>query len=85
MCVISMVIDAKAYEWDQRYFQIPAIPYPPMPTRQELDEFHRLLARAREYDKKHGEPDCEIEEKKAKLKAMADELGVAIEFVRATP
>lgn len=57
------------------------VPVPMPPTQEELDEFRRLLERGREYDKKHNQPDCELEEKRTKLKRMAEELGVKIDFV----
>ena len=53
----------------------------PLPTQQELDEFRRLLERARKYDKDNGEPDCEMEEKKRRLKLIAEAMGVDISFV----
>jgi hypothetical protein len=86
MCVMSMVMEFKADEWWQRYYVPPPfLTTPPiltpLPTPAEIDEFRRLLDRAREYDKKHGEPDCELEEKRHKLRKMADELGVEIDFV----
>lgn len=46
-------------------------------TDEEIEEFRRLLARAREYDKRNNEPNCEMEEKKQKLRALAKELGIA--------
>lgn len=54
---------------------------PSIPTQEEIDEFRRLLEKAREYDKEHNEPDCEIEEKREKLRKLAVELGVEIDFV----
>lgn len=72
---------------------VPLVPYtPPVPftikpdvpipqiSPAEIEEFRKLLERAREYDKKHNEPDCEIEEKKQKLRELAEQLGVKIEF-----
>ena len=86
MCTVSMIMDARLDDWQRRYpYSVtgPAIPYtqPQLPTQQELDEFRRLLDRAREYDKAHGEPDCELEEKRARIKDLADKLGVKVEFV----
>src|SRR5262245_66368502 len=51
----------------------PQPPHVPMPTQIEIDEFRRLLERAREYDKKYNQPDCEMDEKRDKLKALAKE------------
>lgn len=50
------------------------------PTKEEIDEFYKLLERAKEYDKKHNEPDCELEEKKELLRALALKLGIEIQF-----
>lgn len=87
-----MVIDSKTDDWFRRYWPpqpyvipplppVSPVPTVPFPTALEIEEFRRLLDRAREYDKRHGEPNCELEEKKQKLKDMADKLGVDIAFV----
>ena len=69
---------------------IPSTPWPPparppvnMPTQAEVDEFHRLLARARKYDAEHNEPDCELEEKRQLLLKLAKELGVELQLTPA--
>lgn len=89
MCVVSMVMDYysdKWYERLQRPLNIPPMPkwppYTPEPrlTEEEVKEFRELLRRAREYDKKNNEPDCELEEKKEKVRKLAEELGVKISF-----
>lgn len=85
MCVYSMIMDHYDDKW-RRLVQSPSPviqlqPIPPaMPSQEEIDEFHRLLERAREYDRKHNQPDCELEEKKRKLQKLADELGIEINF-----
>ncbi len=61
----------------QGYF--PYIP-PNIPTQAEIDEFHALLKKAREYDKRNNEPDCELAEKKQRLQKLAKELGIEIHF-----
>ena len=87
MCTVSMIMDWKENEWARKYYPQPNTNTPPIispvqfPTKDEIDEFRRLLERAREYDKKMGQPDCELESKRNKLKDMAKELGVEIEFV----
>ena len=61
---------------------ITIIPHPVSPiTPAEIEEFRKLLERAREYDRKNNEPDCELEEKRKKLKDLAKDLGVEINFV----
>lgn len=49
--------------------------------RKDIEEFRKLLERAREYDKKNNEPDCELESKKNKVKELAEQLGVKIDFL----
>lgn len=94
MCVYSMIMDHYWDKWKmpQQPVTTPqplptiypyAFPTPPQPiiTPAEIEEFKKLLERAREYDKKHGQPDCELEEKRRKLKDLAETLGVDISFV----
>lgn len=89
MCVVSMIMDHTHEEWNpRRWKMVPEVvpipdhlkPPPPV-TREEIEEFRRLLERAREYDRRHNEPDCELEEKRQKLRDLAKELGVEIDFV----
>lgn len=95
MCTLSMVLDHYNDEWQRRWLQpqpMPAWPYimpvqPSVvpvvvpPTQVEIDEFRRLLERARIYDRENGQPDCELEEKRKKIKDLATQLGVEIDFV----
>lgn len=48
--------------------------------KQFLKDLVELLRDAKKYDEDNGEPDCELDSKKEKLKAIADELGVEISF-----
>lgn len=88
MCAVSMVMDHYADKWQQyprRFepFQNFPPPYtlPPQIPQSEIDEFRKLLERAREYDKKNNEPDCGLDSKKARVKDLADKLGVKIDFL----
>jgi len=85
MCVVSMIMDHYNDEWHRKYpspWDTPKpIQWPNLPTQEEIDELRRLLERAREYDRRNNEPDCELEEKRQKLKELADSLGVKIDFV----
>jgi hypothetical protein len=88
MCVVSMVMDHYSDEWSRRFGTGgtgPVWPFvvttPPTITPQELEEFRRLLDRAREYDKKHNEPDCELASKRERIRKLAAELGVEVDFV----
>lgn len=85
MCVVSMIMDHYWDKWSQPqkpnppdpiYISIPVV----LPTQAEIDEFHKLLERAREYDKRNNEPDCELSEKKERLQKLADELGITIKI-----
>jgi len=87
MCVYSMVLDHVCDCWPKRveaakqfqdYFGLPP---DPAISKQEIEEFRRLLERAREYDRKNNEPDCELEEKKETLRRLAKQLGVEINFL----
>lgn len=88
MCVVSMVVDHYHDKWTKPFEYTPPGPpwlgaptvYPNI-TPAEIAEFRELLRKAREYDKKHNEPACESDEKKARLRKLADELGVKIDFL----
>lgn len=84
MCAISMITDHYIDKWGEINKQnlpyiLPNVLQPKI-TPEEINEFHRLLDRAREYDKKHNQPDCELEEKKQKLIKLSEELGIKISF-----
>ena len=90
MCVVSMIMEHYTEKWDapRRYgdpidYSLPHF-NPPAISPKEVAEFKRLLERAREYDKKHNEPDCELEEKRQALKRVADKLGLDIAFIDKT-
>ena len=85
MCVVSMVMDHYNQKWNeliQQPYQ-PNFPREPAITDAEIREFRTLLARAREYDKRNNEPDCELEAKKQQLLDLAKQLGVEIEIKEA--
>lgn len=89
MCTVSMIYDHFHEKW--KWIEVPKpdltpLVYPPPPpvppiSREEIEEFRKLLERAREYDRKHNQPDCELEEKRQKLKELAETLGVEIAFL----
>ncbi len=84
-----MVSDHYIDKWKEKIEPfVPSSPFAPFvyPTQpqipqEEIDEFKKLLERAREYDRKNNEPDCELEEKKTLLKELAKKLGVEINFL----
>lgn len=58
-------------------FPIPeSVKLPRRITDEEIDELHRWIERAREYDKKYDQEECEMAEKKEKLFKLAEELGI---------
>lgn len=87
MCVVSAVFDRYYDRWNPN--PLPPFPgtdrtitfTPTFPTAEEIAEFRDLLEKARKWDIEHGEPDCEMEEKRKKLLDLADELGVEIDFI----
>ena len=92
MCTVSMIMDHYHDKWEDKLkwqpmpwlpttiWPAPSPPVIPAITKEEIDEFHKLLDRARKYDIEHGEPDCELQSKKDKLKELAAQLGVDITF-----
>jgi hypothetical protein len=49
--------------------------------RREVADMKELLIRAKRYDAENGEPDCELDEKIATLKRVADLVGVSLDDV----
>jgi hypothetical protein len=87
MCVMSMVYDYYQDKWKQP-LQYPIYPtwiipssLPPQLTPEELAEFRKLLERAKKYDEENNQKDCELEEKKKKLRELAAELGAKVDFL----
>ena len=95
MCVVSMIGDffndkrRKTYPWIPQ--QVPT-PTPtiinPAPSQAEFDKLKlevellkELLAKSKEYDEKNNEPDCEIDEKMAKLREIAKLVGIDLDDV----
>jgi hypothetical protein len=88
MCAVSMVMDHYRDKWrplvPQPWETAPSswtLPVPSPISPAEIEEFRRLLERAREYDRKNNEPDCELAEKRDAVKELADRLGVKVDFV----
>ncbi len=94
MCVYSMIADHYRDRWRERKeyqyppatteqfpYQPKVIPFTIQPTitPEEIEEFRKLLERAREYDKRNNEPDCENQEKLDEIIRLAEEAGVGDE------
>ena len=47
--------------------------------KETVEDMKKLLAKAKEYDKKNNEPDCEMEDKVAALKKIAQLVGVDLD------
>lgn len=84
MCVVSMVMDHYNDKWRDYTFTGT---WPPIvsPTKQEFDALKKevedlkaLLARAKKYDADNNEPDCEMEEKIALIRKVAELVGVEL-------
>lgn len=89
MCVMSMVVDHYHDKWKEKIDKQewdrvtqPVLPILPV-TPEEIEDFRKLLERAREYDRKNNQADCEMEDKKRLLKELAAKLGVNIDFIEA--
>jgi hypothetical protein len=85
MCTVSMVMDHYWDKWQPYQPSNPFVPIGVVPlpaiSKEEIEEFRRLLERAREYDKRNNEPDCELAQKRERVKRLAEELGVKIDFL----
>jgi hypothetical protein len=96
MCVVSMVSDHYAEKWRRLPWSepFPVIDWPHSPqaplavTREEFDALKRdvegmkaLLKRAKEYDERNGEPDCEVDEKMDLIRRVAAAVGVDLDDV----
>lgn len=86
MCVVSMVGDHYRDIWDKQQIWDKLSSRPPAVTRAEFDELKRqvaemveLLKRAKAYDERNNEPDCEIDEKMELLRKVAKIVGVDLD------
>lgn len=91
MCVVSMVLDHYQEKW--RLNVSPHVS--PLSTftinpvsreefealKRDVEEMKALLIRAKEYDRRNNEPDCEMAEKVALIKKVAELVGVDISEV----
>lgn len=85
MCTVSMIMEHYREKWEPRLYEwppaFPKLNQEPAITDEEIREFRTLLERAREYDKRNNEPDCELNEKRDAIKRIAKSLGVEISFL----
>lgn len=96
MCVVSMVGDHfndkwRKNEWIQYPYNAP-LGYPPTQIdtvpkhefdalKKEVEDMKALLKRAKEYDERNNEPNCEIEEKMKFLRYVASLVGIDLSDV----
>ena len=88
MCVISMIGDHYRDQWQQQPFTTTPFDWLNMVPRAEFDALKReveqmkaLLIKAKIYDEAHGEPECELAEKVALLRKVAELVGVSLDDV----
>ena len=87
MCTISMIGDHFNDKWNQPYYQqtftnlsfISKQEFDAL--KKEVEDMKQLLIRAKIYDEKNNEPNCEIEEKIETLRKIADLMGVDLNDV----
>ena len=87
MCTVSMIGDHFNDKWKQPPYRqiftnIPDVSRAEFEAlKKEVEEMKALLKRAKEYDEKNNEPNCEIEEKMAMLRKFADAVGIDLDDV----
>jgi hypothetical protein len=95
MCTVSMVADHYRDNFIQRWphpnpihpLSTAAFTIPPVSREEfnalkaEVEDMKKLLLRAKDYDERNGEPHCEMEEKVALLKKVAEAVGVNLDEV----
>lgn len=87
MCSLSVVMDYGIQQWP-KYTAMPEpmifgpIPKsePPGPTKEQFEEFLKLMRAAKRFDEATGQPNCELESKKQIIRDMAKQLGVPVEL-----
>lgn len=86
MCAVSKVMNQFHDRWKPR---VTPPGHPPLPPRnfepairdEEIREFRTLLRRAREYDKRHNQTECQHADKREALLRLAAELGADVSFI----
>lgn len=83
MCVVSMVMDEWAGEWSRYVPNTGNIELPPNPMELAIQAgvYEKMIEAAKEYDKKTGQPNCELDEKRKAIKEIAKQLGVEVAFL----
>lgn len=76
MCSYSMIADHGS-DW-MRHWHSDGNSQRISELERRVADLEQLLAKAKKYDADNGEPNCELEEKKAALRQLAKHLGVEI-------
>jgi hypothetical protein len=93
MCAVSAVGDHYSDKWQQFDLQRIFTYAPNQPTisreefdalRRDVEEMKALLKRAKEYDERTGQPNCEMEDKVALLRKVAKAVGVDLSNIFTT-
>ena len=95
MCVVSIVIDHYRDKWtptftpqepqQQPWYWATTFPNAAVSRaefdalKRDVEELKLLVKRAKEYDERNGEPDCEMDEKVELVRKVAELVGVDIE------
>lgn len=90
MCAVSAVGDGWTRDFNKRFpdwqWQQPAITRQEfLQLKREVEELKKLLEAAKKFDEATGQPDCEMEDKIALLKKIADVVGVDLSSVFGKP
>lgn len=87
MCTVSMIGDYYGEKWGQPDYKwvfdnINNVTRQEFEAlKKEVEDMKELLKRAKIYDEKNNEPDCELEEKMKKLREIANIVGVDIDEI----
>jgi hypothetical protein len=82
-----MVGDHYSDKWKKPYYEQTIINWPNVSKhefdalKKEVEEMKQLLIKAKIYDEKNNEPNCEMEEKISKLREIAKLVGIDLDEV----
>lgn len=87
MCVVSFIGDHYGQKWNEEPYKVIFNNWR-FVTKEEFDKLYKevqemkeLLRKAKIYDENNNEPDCEIDEKIAKLREIAKLVGIDLDDV----
>lgn len=62
-------------------YVLPTIPSPIIPTPEDIKNFWELLRKAKEYDEKNNQKDCQDENKLRRIKELLEKLGAELKDI----